>query len=372
MWKISIVLVMVVNVGLLCGQISASDLNEIVDAYEHGDSLEIETTYTSDGLSRRIVEEQHVSEDQHDPMYHTDSQGSPGTEDGGFNNTRSLNWQSHEVDYRAFLASITTVGAFLSVFVPFSAASPFGISLALSLVPLLSELHRDRLRRTGGVTIRAIFDGVLTQMISWIDPQSRAGTTDHRFSDSPDERADWQYQDVILPPFDPVSPSIDPHDSRIPKEAKEVYQWSYDWNPELTDAWLQCTTYVAMVYEMNGFEMQGHLVGNAADWVGLKDTFMVWDLQDTLSEGSVQPLDTLVWTDSNWGHVGIVVEVANGIITVANANAPQSIYQFRQVKSSTGSISLIPLENQGVQQRWQPSHLLRPRESLRRRRGARD
>ncbi|MFW5703822.1 MAG: CHAP domain-containing protein [Patescibacteria group bacterium] len=162
-------------------------------------------------------------------------------------------------------------------------------------------------------------------------------------------------KEVSLPPFH--NRSIDPFDTSIPQEVQEVYQWSTDWDPKLTSNWLQCTTFVAMTYNLNGHNLKGKLVGDARDWIYLTDTFHVHESGASMT--MPQPLDTLVWAENGANHVGIVTQVQGSTITVANANASSATYTFTIHKGRDGSLEIKNKQGKTSKDAWVPSHWLR-------------
>lgn len=333
---------------MLAAPASIKAFSHDVFPYHPGMKFQTVSEYTYQEPNQRILED-HKTEDvgsimmiQPNQLFPDTSSTdyllmSPEARDLFYDITRPLavTWVVHHI--RSFGVSlwneILDAGETLS----YSAYPEAAITLAIHFVGLFGVLQPTTARKKQE-EYRSLTESIIT---------------DHHNSDRASDP-------VLLPPFDPVNPGqIDPMSDALPPEIPKVLLHSPDWNPLLTDTWLQCTTYVTMIYELNGFALTGKLVGDAADWILLTDQFHVF--QEGHTPVLPQVFDSVVWTDSVDGHVGIVTEVANGVITVANANAPQATYSFRVVISNTGMVSLVPVPGQGIQPDWIPQYWLRPR-----------
>jgi surface antigen len=157
--------------------------------------------------------------------------------------------------------------------------------------------------------------------------------------------------------------STDPKSNVFPKEVMEVLSWDQRWNPaQYPQDYVQCTTYVAITYQLNGITLKGKIQGDARDWVHLTDTFTVH--HSGTSAIPPQPLDTMVWAEGTMNHVGIVTEVRNNRITVANGNSTAEYHYYRYRTTATGKIEITSVNGEMAQSGWVPSHWLRPKPAL--------
>lgn len=155
----------------------------------------------------------------------------------------------------------------------------------------------------------------------------------------------------------------DPASGTFPTEVQEVLSWDQRWNPELyPQDYLQCTTYVAITYHLNGITLKGRLRGDARNWIHLTDTFTVY--RSGASSSPPQPMDTMVWAEGAMNHVGIVTQVRNHMITVANGNSTAEYHSYRYRTAADGKIEITSVNGETAQSAWVPSHWLRPKESL--------
>jgi surface antigen len=86
--------------------------------------------------------------------------------------------------------------------------------------------------------------------------------------------------------------------------------------------------FVAMVYNMNGILLRDKVPGNAKDWVNATNEFDVY----RNGESGILPQkgDVFVWTDGDYGHVGVVGDISNKAkrLIMYNANTPHISYSF--------------------------------------------
>jgi sRNA-binding regulator protein Hfq len=144
----------------------------------------------------------------------------------------------------------------------------------------------------------------------------------------------------------------DPYSSMIPEKAKEVYTWDRLWNPAYNPQhYLQCTTYVAMIYNLNGISLHGKVSGDAREWIHFTDTFSVFENGNTRTKPEV--MDIVVWATNGSNHVGVISEVTDSSVTIINANAEQISYRYTLSVSDEGIVSLSGNTN------WVPSHWMR-------------
>lgn len=161
--------------------------------------------------------------------------------------------------------------------------------------------------------------------------------------------------------------AVNPYHPDIPKEITEVYTWDPIWNPQYNPYnYIQCTTYVAMVYNINGISLKGKLKGNANEWIQLTDTFEVYESGKTTEFPAV--LDTVVWADRGMNHVGIITHVqAKGndwLIQVANGNSTQELYTYIVVQKEDGTYVITSPDGDTSTNAWVPSHWLRVKKYL--------
>lgn len=164
---------------------------------------------------------------------------------------------------------------------------------------------------------------------------------------------------IDLPPFHSSLEAQDPFNQAVPQEVKEVYSWSPEWNPANRPYdFLQCTTFVAMTYNLNGIHLKGKLIGDARDWIYLTDTFDVHAANE--SRVIPQPMDTMVWTEKGANHVGIVTAVAaDRTFQVANGNSTQAVHTFKYHVNPNGTITITNSAGKTAKEAWVPSHWLR-------------
>lgn len=166
-------------------------------------------------------------------------------------------------------------------------------------------------------------------------------------------------QTVLIPPYHSSLELQDPYSSEIPRKVTDVYSWSPEWNPANRPFdFLQCTTFVAMAYNLNGINLKGKLIGDARDWIYLTDTFDVHRSNE--SRVVPQPMDTMVWTENGANHVGIVTTVLpDRTFQVANGNSSQAIHTYKYYVNPNGSISITNVSGKNAKEAWVPSHWLR-------------
>lgn len=158
--------------------------------------------------------------------------------------------------------------------------------------------------------------------------------------------------------------SSDPSSKQFPNAVQEVLRWDQRWNPEkYPQDYLQCTTYVAITYQLNGISLKGKIQGDARDWIHLDSTFTVY--QSGISTTPPQPLDTVVWANGTMNHVGIVTDVRTNRITVANGNSTTEYHYYQYRTTADGKIEITSLNGETAQSAWVPSHWLRPKETVR-------
>ncbi|MCX7996415.1 MAG: CHAP domain-containing protein [Patescibacteria group bacterium] len=149
-----------------------------------------------------------------------------------------------------------------------------------------------------------------------------------------------------------------PFGDDIPTAVKEVYTWDQLWHPAYNPQhYLQCTAYVAMVYNMNGISLKGKVYGDARTWIRFDDVFAVH--ASGSSTDPPRPLDVAVWAANDDNHVGVVIEATPDRITVANANATHPEYEFRITYDDEKKITITNDEGESAADAWVPSHWLR-------------
>lgn len=143
----------------------------------------------------------------------------------------------------------------------------------------------------------------------------------------------------------------DPYAKTIAQKIQDVYTWDRLWNPAYNpEHYLQCTTFVAMVYNLNGISLHGKVKGDAKEWIYLTDTFVVFENGQTSELPQV--MDIVVWATNGGNHVGVVSEVTNNSVTIINANATQASYTYK-LKVTDGFVTLTGATD------WVPSHWMR-------------
>ena len=164
---------------------------------------------------------------------------------------------------------------------------------------------------------------------------------------------------IQLPPFYSSLEAADPFHESIPDDVTEVYTWSPEWNPlNRPYDFLQCTTFVAMTYNLNGINLKGKLIGDARDWIHLTDTFDVHAAN--VSRTIPQPMDTMVWTENGANHVGIVTAVAaDRTFQVANGNSTQAVHTYKYHINPDGTVTITNVAGKSAKEAWVPSHWLR-------------
>lgn len=151
--------------------------------------------------------------------------------------------------------------------------------------------------------------------------------------------------------------------NEIPEAIAEVLRWDQRWNPQLyPQDYLQCTTYVAIAYQLNGISLKGKIQGDARDWITLTDTFSVY--RSGVSSSPPRELDTVVWAENDMNHVGIVTQVRNNLITVANGNSTTEFHEYKYRTNTNGTIEITSISGETARTAWVPSHWLRPKETL--------
>ncbi len=155
--------------------------------------------------------------------------------------------------------------------------------------------------------------------------------------------------------------NINPFSELIPEKVREVYTWDTLWNPGLfPNTFLQCTTFVAMVYNLNNISLQGRIQGDAREWIYNTDTFKVYRSGSATSSPEV--LDTVVWADQGRNHVGIIVEKDGSKLRVLNANSDKTEYWYQYHRNIWGNYTITDLEGRTSVEAWVPSHWLRVKE----------
>jgi surface antigen len=144
----------------------------------------------------------------------------------------------------------------------------------------------------------------------------------------------------------------DPYSNTIPEKAKEVYTWDRLWNPAYNPQhYLQCTTYVAMIYNLNGISLHGKVAGDAREWIQFTDTFEVFENGKTETKPEV--MDIAVWAKDGANHVGVITAVNESSVTIINANAEETSYTYTLSVNDESLVSLSGNTN------WVPSHWMR-------------
>lgn len=144
----------------------------------------------------------------------------------------------------------------------------------------------------------------------------------------------------------------DPFDTSIPVKAKEVYIWDRLWNPAYNPQhYLQCTTYVAMIYNLNGISLHGRVAGDAREWIHFTNTFDVFENGKTFIMPQV--MDIAVWAKDGANHVGVISAVDESSVTIINANAEETSYTYTLSVDEKGLVSL------SSNTKWVPSHWMR-------------
>lgn len=144
----------------------------------------------------------------------------------------------------------------------------------------------------------------------------------------------------------------DPYGLSIPEKFKEVYTWDRLWNPAYNpEKYLQCTAYVAMIYNLNGISLHGKVSGDAKEWIHFTDSFIVFENGKTTETPRV--MDIMVWAKNGNNHVGVVSAVTESSVTIVNSNTPEASYTYQLLVSDEGLVSL------SGQTTWVPSHWMR-------------
>lgn len=144
----------------------------------------------------------------------------------------------------------------------------------------------------------------------------------------------------------------DPYGPSIPEKFKEVYTWDRLWNPAYNpQEYLQCTAYVAMIYNLNGISLHGKVSGDAKDWIHFTDSFTVFENGKTTETPRI--MDIMVWAKNGNNHVGVVSTVTESTVTIVNSNSPEASYTYQLSVSDEGLVSL------SGQTTWIPSHWMR-------------
>lgn len=152
--------------------------------------------------------------------------------------------------------------------------------------------------------------------------------------------------------------AINPYDPTIPEAVREVYTWDQLWHPAYNPQhYLQCTAYVAMIYNLNGIRLRGKVRGNARDWINLTGAFAVH--KSGVSRETPQVMDIAVWAEGGANHVGVVIDVADNMIRIANANAASPEFTFHYGRDESGAIHVTDSNGNDAASAWVPSHWLR-------------
>jgi hypothetical protein len=148
-----------------------------------------------------------------------------------------------------------------------------------------------------------------------------------------------QRPNLIIPP--PLMPDAtgnlnhfaNPFSKDIPQKVKEVYNWSPNWNPLNVPDYIQCVTYVAMIYNLNGINLKDQL-GNPKE-VPYNGNFQTF--QDKKSIEPPQKGDIMIWVDGVDGHMAVITSLVEKYtatqepiheITVTQANTVSNTYTF--------------------------------------------
>lgn len=146
--------------------------------------------------------------------------------------------------------------------------------------------------------------------------------------------------------------SGDPYSDEVQAKVKEVYTWDRLWNPAYNpQAYLQCTTYVAMIYNLNGISLHGKVAGDAREWIRFSETFDIFENGNTTMMPMV--MDIAVWAENGDNHVGVISVVTDSTVTIMNSNAEQTSYTYTLEVNDEGIVSLSGTTT------WVPSHWMR-------------
>ncbi len=152
-----------------------------------------------------------------------------------------------------------------------------------------------------------------------------------------------------------------PFSEAIPQKVREVYTWDKLWNPALfPSTYLQCTAFVAMVYNLNNISLHGRMNGDAREWIYNTDLFTVY--RSGTAQSAPEVLDTVVWADQERNHVGIIVEKKGSKVRVLNANSDKTEYWYKYHRNLFGNYTMTDLDGRTSDEAWVPSHWLRVRE----------
>jgi surface antigen len=146
----------------------------------------------------------------------------------------------------------------------------------------------------------------------------------------------------------------DPQNPTIPQKARDVYKWSNTWDPKFNPTnYVQCTTFVTMVYNMAGIQLPKSL-GDANNWINNTNIFDVYT--SGKDSKSIQEGDIMAWDDGEAGHVGVVISIKESQIEIANANSNEKTHDYKW-KMVNGKIKI--LDNDGSDSGWKPDHWMR-------------
>lgn len=126
-----------------------------------------------------------------------------------------------------------------------------------------------------------------------------------------------------------------PYHPLIPLKAREMYTKSTSWDPDKSpDEYVQCVTFVFMAYNMARQPITKLSTTNGKNFADEKYTgpngqFIKYENGQT--DVLPQLGDILVWTDGDYGHVGIVSVIDSYHIKMFNANTPNLYYRFAYI-----------------------------------------